>query len=182
MDLSDAVRAEISKFCGELRKTIPAARWVRPEGMHVTLKFIGEVGEEKLQTIRTALTNIHSDSPVEMTVQGVGFFPNERRPRVFWAGISHSPNLGGIAADIESRLETLGIAKETREFKPHLTLARLDDSRGIQELLSAIRQEGEIKFGEIHANEFNLYQSELSRGGAKYTRLATFQFTPEASS
>ena len=182
MDLNDAVRAEISKFCGALRKTISAARWVSPEGMHITLKFIGEVGKDKVHEIRAALGQIHSDSPVEMIVQGVGFFPNERRPRVFWAGISHSPNLAEIAEDIESRLEPLGIAKESRAFKPHLTLARLDDSRGIEELHSAVGQSGDIKFGEIHTSEFRLYQSELTRGGAMYTRLATFQFTPWASS
>jgi 2'-5' RNA ligase len=181
MDLSGAVRAEIAKFCDGLREIIPTARWVRPEGMHVTLKFIGEVGEDSVQSIQAALQKIRCPSPVDMVFKSIGFFPNERRPRVFWVGISHSPNLAEIAADIESRLEPLGIAQETREFKPHLTLARFDDSRGIEALHSAIRKAGDVKFGGVHTSEFHLFQSELMRDGAKHTRLATFRFMPEAT-
>src|SRR6185437_12270328 len=102
------------------------ARWIRPENLHVTLKFIGHVDAGKLDAIRAALSEIHADGPVEMRFRGLGFFPNGKRPRVFWAGTEASPNLAPLAAEIEAGLEKAGIAAETREFAPHLTLARFD--------------------------------------------------------
>jgi 2'-5' RNA ligase len=181
MDLSDAVRASIIQFIDVLRKSFPNTRWVRPEGIHVTLKFIGELGEERVPGIKLALGEILSPAPVDLTFHGVGFFPSERRPRVFWVGIDYSANLVEIAAEIESRLEPLGIARETREFRPHLTLARFDDARGIEKLHSAIQQAGATEFGHVRSSEFHLYESQLSRGGAKYTKLSSFSFAPEAA-
>jgi 2'-5' RNA ligase len=180
MDLTDAVRAAIVRYCDGLRKAFPSARWVKPDGMHVTLKFIGEVNADKVHGIGAALGEIRSPLPVDMTFQGVGFFPTERRPRVFWIGIAHSPNLAEIAAGIESRLEPLGITGETRAFHPHLTLARLEDSRGVEKLHAAIRGAGPAEFGDVRASEMHLYQSELKPGGAQYARLASFRLAPEA--
>ncbi len=87
LDLSDAVRTAIAKFCETLRAEFPSARWVRSEGIHVTLKFIGEVEDDRVEKIENALSTVVSNVPVEMNFRGTGFFPNERRPRVFWIGI-----------------------------------------------------------------------------------------------
>jgi 2'-5' RNA ligase len=181
LDLSESVRAAISAFCEKLRRAFPAARWARPEGIHVTLKFIGEVNEDRVIPIQAALGKSHSDAPVEMNFRGTGFFPNERRPRVFWVGIEASPNLAEIASEIETQLEPLGIAREAREFRPHLTLARFDDNRGIEKLHAALQETGPQEFGAVKTSEVYLYQSKLGRGGAQYTRLATFQFSREAT-
>jgi 2'-5' RNA ligase len=121
---------------------------------------------------------MRSDAPVEMNFRGAGFFPDARRPRVFWAGIDASPNLAQLAAQIESHLEPLGIVRESREFKPHLTLARISDLRGIEKLHDALRRQGLVDFGTVRTSEMHLYQSELGRGGAKYTPLKTFVFAP----
>jgi 2'-5' RNA ligase len=180
VDLSESVRAAISLFCEKLRRTMPAARWVRSEGIHVTLKFIGEVSEQRVAAIQAALAKIRSASPVEMSFRGTGFFPNERRPRVFWAGIDASPNLAHIAAEIEAQLEPLGIARESREFRPHLTLARFDESRGIENLHAALQGAATKEFGVVNTSEFYLYESKLGRGGAQYSKLATFSFSREA--
>jgi 2'-5' RNA ligase len=150
---------------------------VRPDGIHVTLKFIGEVPSDLQTRIESSLSEVHSDAPVEITFCGTGFFPDARRPRVFWAGIEASSNLSDIAAQIESRLEPLGIARETREFKPHLTLARISESRGVEKLHDALRRIGTVNFGTVQASEMHLYQSELGRGGAKYACLQTFNFS-----
>jgi 2'-5' RNA ligase len=176
LDLSEAVRAEIIKFRDAMRGEFPSARWARSEGIHVTLKFIGEVAEERIARIEDALNAVQSDAPVEMNFRGAGFFPDERRPRVFWIGIDATPNLAEIAAQIEMRLEPLGLAREPRQFKPHLTLARISESRGIENLRDALRQRGTVDFGAVRANEMYLYRSELGRGGAKYSRLKTFAF------
>ncbi|HUK31666.1 MAG TPA: RNA 2',3'-cyclic phosphodiesterase [Candidatus Acidoferrum sp.] len=180
LDLSDSVRTAISNFCEKLRRAYPAARWVRTEGIHVTLKFIGEVKEDRVAPIQAALGKVFTQAPVEMNFHGTGFFPNERRPRVFWIGIHATPNLAQIASDIESRLEPLGIAREDREFRPHLTLARFNETGGIDKLLAALRESTSQKFGAVKTSEMYLYQSKLGRGGAQYIRLATFHFSPEA--
>ena len=176
LDLSDAVRKEIAKFCEALRAEFPSARWVRSEGLHVTLKFIGEASAERVEKIETALDTVASNAPVEMNFRGTRFFPNERRPRVLWIGIEATPNLADIAEQIETRLEPLGVARESREFKPHLTLARIEDSRGIEKLHDALRRNAPADFGTVRTNEMYLYRSELGRGGAKYTRVKTLTF------
>jgi 2'-5' RNA ligase len=176
LDLGDTVRTVMAQFCDKLRAEFPSARWVRSEGIHVTLKFIGEVSEDRVAPIENALSTVNSDAPAEMKFRGAGFFPDERRPRVFWIGIDATPNLAEIAAQIETQLEPLEIARESRGFKPHLTLARIQDSRGIEELHAALRRNGPADFGGMRTNEMHLYRSELRRGGAKYTRVKTFAF------
>ncbi|HXN64390.1 MAG TPA: RNA 2',3'-cyclic phosphodiesterase [Candidatus Acidoferrales bacterium] len=179
MDLNEQVRAAIANVCEKLRVACPSAKWVRVEGMHVTLKFIGWIAEEGLAAIQQALTEVRSGDAAVLHFRGVGFFPNEKRPRVLWIGVAASPNVAELAAEIEARLEPLGIAREKREFRPHLTLARFDAPRGIDPLLKILRDVGEVDFGTVRTTDFSLYQSELLRGGAKYTRLASFPFVPE---
>jgi RNA 2',3'-cyclic 3'-phosphodiesterase len=178
LDLSDSVRVAIARFCEKLRAEFPAARWVRNEGIHMTLKFIGEVTEERVTSIEKALAGVNSNAPVEMKFRGAGFFPDARRPRVFWAGIEASANLPEIVTQIESQLEPVGIARESREFRPHLTLAHIPDSRGIEKLHAALRAYGAVDFGSVRTAEMHLIQSKLGRGGANYTRLKTFVFSP----
>jgi 2'-5' RNA ligase len=99
---------------------------VRPENLHVTLKFIGEVPETKLAAIRNALAGVRPDQSVTLDFRGLDFFPNDKHPRVFWAGIEASPNLKTLAADVDRATEKLGIPREQRPFTPHLTLARFE--------------------------------------------------------
>lgn len=144
--------------------------------MHVTLKFLGETGAKNLGAIRGALAEIHSTSPVEMHFRGLGFFPNERRARVLWCGIAASPNLSDLAAGIEGALEPLGFTRESREFVPHLTLARFPSPGGHQKLLRAAEELKEYDFGSTRESQMYLYQSVLHPSGAEYTRLESFPF------
>lgn len=178
IDISEEVRAAIRAYLQELSHVRCGARWVRPEGLHVTLKFIGEVSPEKVERIRETLSGVRSAAPVEMLFRGTGFFPNARHPKVFWAGIEASANLAGLAREIETQLETLGIEREHRAFHPHLTLARFKSEDGLAKLHAAIEQRGAAEFGRLQTSEFHLYKSRLERGGAVYTRLATFSFVP----
>lgn len=181
MDLSDSVREAITTFVQKLREACPAAKWARTEGLHITLKFIGEVKEPRITQIAEALAEVHASSPVHLTLRGTGFFPSPKRPRVFWAGVQASPNLASIASEIDARLEPLGVARESRNFRPHLTLARFESPRGLEPLHQALQPAGEPDFGSIHSREFRLYRSELQRGGARYTALRTYRFAPEAA-
>jgi RNA 2',3'-cyclic 3'-phosphodiesterase len=179
LDLTPAIREEISQFCANMRAAMPDARWVRVESIHVTLKFIGEVKEDIVPKIREALAKVHSSAGVDLNVHGVGFFPNARRPRVFWAGMEASSNLANIAAQVETALEPIGIPRESREFRPHLTLARIESPRGIAALHGKLCEAGDVQFGSMRTSEMHLMQSELLRDGARHTRVAIFTFVDE---
>jgi RNA 2',3'-cyclic 3'-phosphodiesterase len=183
LEIPDQVRDGFAALITELRGADSSfsksrARWVRPENLHVTLKFVGHVDTGKLDAIRAALAEVRLDNPVELRFRGLGFFPNGKRPRVFWAGIEASPNLAPLAGEIEVRLAKVGISGETREFAPHLTLARFEPP-GISDGLSAIAQENVAReFGAARTGEFHLFESKTKPSGAEYTRLQSFPFAP----
>jgi len=202
LDIPEEVRAAIGAFIERLRPACQStlagskrsphpAQWARIDGIHVTLKFIGEVQPEKIEPIKASLSQIRfpnfPSKAIELKFRNVGFFPNERRPSVLWAGIEAGAELGALAAAVEASLEPLGIAKEQRIFSPHLTLARFETERkksarsSLNRLREAISKAGPLEFGSSIASEFHLYQSILKRGGAEYTRLATFRFAGDES-
>jgi 2'-5' RNA ligase len=186
LEIPSAVRDNFAALIKELRAADAApsktkTRWVRPENLHVTLKFIGHVEAGKLDTIRAALAEVHSSGPVEVRFRGLGFFPNEKRPRVLWAGIEVTPNLAALANEIEARLENLGIPRETREFAPHLTLARFDPPGISDRLRAAVQQNAAREFGSVRTGEFHLFESKTRPTGAEYTRLSSFSFAQMAA-
>lgn len=190
LDLRDDVRRALGNLMARLKPTCPDARWVRPEGMHVTLKFIGhavQTGDtEKLDAVRGALAEVHSDRPVEMSFRGVGFFPNASRPRVVWCGVQASDNLARLAANIDRVLEPLGISREDRTFMPHLTLARFKPARpdkrsrsnrfGSEALQSAAAEMADRDFGSARETEFHLFESITKPGGSEYRKLESYSF------
>jgi 2'-5' RNA ligase len=176
LEIPSAVREDLAALLQYLRAASPRTRWVRSENLHVTLKFMGEVPETKLAATRSALAGVHSDQPVTVDFHGLGFFPNEKRPRVFWAGIEASPNLKTLAADIERVVEKLGIPCERRPFSPHLTLARFEPPGLPEKLRSAIRENAAREFGSLRTNQYHLIESKLKPSGAEYTTLESFPF------
>jgi 2'-5' RNA ligase len=155
--------------------------------MHLTLKFIGETSDQKATQIRAELRAVHEFSPLHVVFRGAGFFPSARHPRVCWAGVEGGPALAALAAEIERRLEPLGVPRETREFRPHLTLARFkseDSLAALRAALTQLEKEGAsgsargLEFGGATFEEFHLIQSTLRPDGAVYTTLETFRFAP----
>ncbi|MGB0035350.1 MAG: RNA 2',3'-cyclic phosphodiesterase [Candidatus Acidiferrales bacterium] len=181
LDFPGEVRQALRDLIARLRQQSSSARCVRPEGMHITLKFIGETDRANLDAIRAALSPIQSANPVTMNFRSLGFFPNERRPHVIWCGVEASPNLAEIAAGVERALEPLGIPRESRDFVPHLTLARLDSHKGIEKLVSAAGELKSYDFGSARETEFYLYESVLKPSGAEYRRLAAYPFVKGAT-
>jgi len=181
LDFPNAVRDAIRQLIAQLKNESRNARWVRPEGMHITLKFLGETDARKVDAVRRALAAVHSAQPVDMKFHGLGFFPNERRPRVLWAGVEASPNLAELAADVERSLAPLGFAPESREFVPHLTLARFESPRGNELLVRKTGEPASMDFGSARESEFHLFQSILKPSGAEYSRLETFAFVKGAA-
>ena len=181
LEIPSAVRDNLAVLIEELRAADAAAtknkaRWVRAENLHVTLKFIGNVDAGKLDAIRAALGEVSSSGIVELRFRGVGFFPNEKRPRVLWTGAVASPNLASLAAEIDTRLEKPGIAREAREFAPHLTLARFDPPYISEKLRAAAQENAARAFGAVRTGEFHLFESKTRPTGAEYTRLSSFSF------
>ena len=176
LDLPDQVRHSIAELIAKLQPKSRAARWIKPENLHITLKFIGHVGNEKLSPIQSTLSSIHAEQPVELHFRGMGFFPNEHHPRAFWCSIASSPNLAELAANIDRALAPLGIEAETRPFTPHLTLARFKSNEGIREVVQAATDMKSTDFGAATETNFHLYESLLKSTGAQYNRLASFPF------
>jgi RNA 2',3'-cyclic 3'-phosphodiesterase len=180
LDIPEAVRTALLQCTAQLSKLWDGARWVNLAGAHVTLKFIGEVPAERAEKIRLALDEVHGFAPVDLHFAGLGFFPNAQRPRVFWAGIEGGPALAKLAAAVDERVATQGIAREAREFRPHITLARFNSTKGLDPLRAAVAKRDAPEFGRATAQQFCLYQSVLRPAGAEYTRLATYNFSGDS--
>jgi 2'-5' RNA ligase len=182
LDIPEPVRAALIECSTKLSKTCRVGRWVRLEGAHITLKFIGEVPDDRVDSIRAALGEIRGFSPIEMRFAGLGFFPSTNRPRILWAGIETGPELAALAKSVEDRLAELEIEREKRDFRPHITLARFESPNGLDPLRDAISKLGVSNFGHATIREFCLYRSVLKRSGAEYTRVSTYSFSGESSS
>src|SRR5438445_12671395 len=123
LDLEEEIRNNIARFVAEVRALAPQARWISPDSLHVTLKFIGETPDSFVAEIEQALRAIRA-TPFGLRLRGVGFFPTFSAARVFWVGIEADPGLAQLASTIHDALAKSGIANEQRDFSPHWTLAR----------------------------------------------------------
>jgi RNA 2',3'-cyclic 3'-phosphodiesterase len=183
LDIPDEIRKRIASYVDELRRMTPDAKWVKPESYHVTLKFIGE-WKRTPHEVASALSQVRSE-PFEVAFRSNGFFPNPRSPRVFWTGILAHEQLPTLAHQVDRACVTLGIPAEDHEYSPHLTLARSGSGSPrpkkqeptcspLKRLAERIATMPAPDFGTMHATEFFLYESKLSPGGAKYTKLKGF--------
>lgn len=179
LQITEELRARFAALIGAFREMTPPLKWVGAENLHVTLKFIGHIADDRLPAIQTALAGVRAAQPMELRFRGLGFFPNEKRPRVFWLGIEAPPALPQLAAGIDNALYSLGIPLETRPFSPHLTLARADEShrRLPDAFRTAVTQRAAQDLGALDTDAFHLVQSKLKPGGAEYTTLRSFRFT-----
>jgi 2'-5' RNA ligase len=174
IDLPENIRAALGRQQAAFRAACPDARWTRPEGIHLTLKFLGEISDEQVRRVTEALGNFAPLDVFSVNIRGFGFFPDARRPRVFWAGVQAPPGLGQLAGQVEGAMEKLGFAREPRPYTPHLTLARFQTPRPQPALQALIEPLGEISLGEFEVSGFFLFESKLSPHGAEYRKLARF--------
>jgi len=180
LDIPESIRSAIAQACERLKPAAPGARWVRPESLHLTLKFIGEQPDERLEQFKAALAKVRGPAALHVELKGLYFFPQKRYPRVL--GVFVHPQETSAAMEelfkkIEFHLAPHGVAREERGFRAHLTVARLDP-RAKHDALDAALQAGpmRVEFGAFDTADFHLYRSQLQRGGAVYTKLATFPF------
>ena len=184
--IDDAIRERVQRFLDGLREFAPDARWVRPESLHLTLKFIGEKPPETVEQIKRALSTIQANN-LQITLRDYGFFPSATSARLFWIGIEAGPALVALAAAVDQATATFDILREERGFSPHLTLARGGQgsraphrrrsdcaNKTFQRLQEKLRALPTPEFGSMTAREFFLYESQLRDGGSRYTKIARF--------
>lgn len=173
IDLPDGIKEELGALSTLLAAKTSGYKWVKPNTMHLTLRFLGYLGEQRFAEVAKAIgKGIKADGPIELIPRGVGAFPDERRARVIWAGLGgETDKLFSLVAMVDAKLEKLGIPTETRPFKAHLTLARMDkDCRG-----SGISIDGPLRDWTATgwtASEIVLFESVLSIHGAKHIERA----------
>jgi RNA 2',3'-cyclic 3'-phosphodiesterase len=173
IELPAAVVATAGAVQDELKSRKLKLRWVKPQNMHLTLKFIGEMPAIRVSEVAAALKEITRGlPPFELIVQGMGVFPGIRRPRVLWIGIGGQTDaLKMLHATIEDRLGELGFPREGRPFAAHLTLARIDRQVDPRQLLDGIEAAGRFQPQPFTASELVFFKSDLKPKGAVYTAL-----------
>jgi len=176
LDLPGDVRAALERAQERLRAAAPKAdlRWVAPASLHLTLKFLGQVADERAAALRAALEGVaEATSPIALCCAGLGVFPGPRRPRVVWAGISSGlREIGVLSSALERALEPVGFPPEGRSFRGHATLGRIRSQRGLAPLAAALEAASGEEFGRWTASEIVLYRSHLRSTGSVYEPLA----------
>jgi len=180
LDPPEEILREIGRVQDRLRKLIHGdLRWVRPEGIHLTLKFFGDVPENAVADISAvAGPAAAAVGPFELAIGGTGVFPDPSRPRVVWLGMNGEvAQLATFQQGLERALREIGFPPEERPFRPHLTLGRIKSPKGLTGLTEALEKEKTYTAGLFTASVLSLFQSELTPRGAVYTRLAVYPFT-----
>lgn len=179
IDLPAEVKSFLQNVTGELKKTGADVKWTRPEGTHLTLKFLGNVDRELVSQIDSQLRPMFAKvRPFMLGVGSLGGFPSLKRPRVIWVGVHDADGaLQPAVRQVESLLEPMGFEPEKRPFNPHLTLGRVRSNRGIRELVEEVRQRIDLTGPKFSADHATLFQSILRPSGAEYRPLAAFHFS-----
>jgi len=172
--LPEAVQDKVDALLSDLRKADAAVRWVPARNLHLTLKFLGDVAEARLEElyvgIRMATEGIE---PFRITLTGLGAFPNARRPRVLWIGMDVPEAMQRLYENIEKDLSRLHFPKEKRRFSPHLTIGRVKGLRGMERLMSVVER---TEFGPetVSVERIVAMKSDLRPTGAVYAPLKKF--------
>ncbi len=153
-------------------------RWVKPQGFHLTFRFLGNIEQTRVAPLLTALRAAAKLHPqFRVRTQGLGAFPSLTRPRVLWARL-HGDGLQELHTKIEAALGSCGFPPEGRAFRPHITLGRVRSPRGWNSVLERIKAYLQYDFGESPIDKVTLYQSDLGPGGAVYTPLGVAPLGP----
>ena len=180
VSLPEELKAELGEISSSLSVQIPGVRWVPPENLHLTLKFLGDVEEAIIPDIQAILNQITPRYlPIICKFTGLGVFPSPRRPKVIWLGVTEgSDQLSGLAEDLSGESTRLGFKSEKRGYTPHLTLGRIKTGSGIAQLRKLLREEKEkpVRSGDstrlLKINMLLLQKSILTSKGAIYQTLS----------
>ena len=179
IELPEPVREQLRDHASRVREAVPeaGASWSKPENIHLTLKFFGNVPKERLTRISEAGARVAGEfSPFQIKIGGTGVFPRRSRPQVLWVGVDDS---SGRLSDLQQRLEEEfareGFPKEDRGYRPHLTIARLRRPEEARQLAETHIQT-KFSFIDVRVTEFVVFRSELSPKGSRYTPISKHGF------
>ena len=172
IDISEEAKAGIAKFTGELRADFPHLRvsWEKPEKIHLTLKFLGDIDESQLVGLVEAVKKTAEGSaPFMVRIENTGCFPSPRKARVLWLGMKdETGNLPALQEKLEQEAARAGFAKEARSFKAHLTIARLREPQSSRELVETFLQR-HFEPVSFEVSEIVIYESKLQPAGSVYS-------------
>lgn len=177
IDLDPEIKKALSLLIDELDKGHRNIRWVKHQGMHLTLKFLGEIDGEKVPEIENVLRMISKEyDSFSLKFKGTGSFPpGMKNPRVLWVGIEEQETLKALQSRLEGELEKLGFPRERRKYHAHLTLGRVKSLYNIKETLSLLEKYRGRNFGVMKADKISFIQSTLKPTGAEYSILSEFE-------
>ncbi len=175
VDIPEDIVGTLGRLIDKLRPTA-RIKWSPVENLHITTKFIGHWPDDEMGKVDASLRRLTGREPIPVAVRGLGFFPNARSPRVFWAGIEGGDALASLARDTDKAFAALGLEPEKRAFSPHLTLARIKEPVPLQKLHESIANLPSTDFGSFTADRFFLYQSRLRPTGSVYTKVSEYIF------
>ena len=175
IDLPSEILLRLERLLSALRPEA-LVKWSPLDNLHITTKFIGEWPEARVPEINDALRRVSRRQPFEVELKGLGWFPNERSPRVLWLGVEAGNELATLAAETEDALKPLGIAKEDREFSPHLTLARIKNPVPLSNLRKKVQQMQPAEMGRIPVSRFSLFRSRPGTNASIYEKLTDYDF------
>ena len=171
--LPDQLRSEIGRFTEQLREYFPGLRWVKPENMHLTLRFLGEIDPGVLAELEGAVAGAAElFEPFELEVNTVGHFGSQRRPRVLWLGLKESKELTSLAESVENALVERGFGRADKPFKAHLTLARMKKTSALAPDWKAVRENLPPTWPSWPVQEVEIIESTLTPRGPIYETLA----------
>lgn len=170
------IREKISEFQDELKRNQASIKWIKTDNIHITLKFLGNIDENRITDIAQAIDKVTEQiRPFSIEVAGAGVFPNYKKPRVIWVGAkSEEDVLKIVAKKIEQEMHNLGFEKEKRSFQAHLTMGRVKGWQGIDAVIKKLEEKHNFSGGIFVAKEIVLMRSDLKPTGAVYTPLKKF--------
>lgn len=174
LDFNDEIKNNVNRYVERWRHQAAEVKWVRSHGLHLTLKFLGEIDDGALSAARLAVEAAAAHhSPFLIRLKGTGSFPTRSRsPRVLWIGLETTPALSALHADMEVELEQRGFPRETHAFHPHLTIGRVRRPPLPEKMIEEFHQGHETTFGEMLLRKITIFKSVLMKSGAEYSPLA----------
>ena len=172
--IDNNLREALSGVIDELEKSDPYVKWIKPENLHVTLKFLGEVGTDKIDAIKSEMQKTAAlEKKFSLLVSGIGVIPNPRYPRVVYSNlVDDRQKLKNLSKRLDEAMARLGFKPEERDFLPHLTIGRVKSFKAKSLLIMKIREFHKREIGRLDVDGVHLIKSELKTTGAIYTEMA----------
>ncbi len=170
IDIDSKVRENLKDMVTRFKKVSSKIKWVKPEAMHLTLKFLGNINKKEADQIKEIMDNVSAGYSIfHLECKGIGTFPQRsRKPKIIWAGIKENTSLKALQSHLETELEKIGFLREKRSFHSHLTLGRVKKNAEVQRLLPELEINQDSVFGKTKVDRLTLFKSTLTPSGAIY--------------